>query len=383
MRKKLLLVDDEETALLSHKRQLSSYATKNGLTLVMSNSSLDALEILKREHEDVALIICDQKMPHLKGTELLLKVKSLYSDIVSIIVSGYGEVDELIDAVRVGVFSYVMKPCRKSHLVAEVDKAMGVVRLREQNREFVRTISNELQWAGDLQERLLEIDYPQSDRLSFSVSYQPLSVLHCGGDYYDVIDLGNDRFVALVGDVSGHGAKAAIVTAILKSIISAEYFEKFRTAEFEPGLFLDWLNRRICSELKNVPEIVVTFAACLLDLPNGLLSYANAGHPPVVLLRADSAIELNVEGSGMGLDEHMFYAEENVEIQKGDKIVLYTDGLVEAPRGTPTDTDLDFGGILVAHRGGANFNERVIEAVRGMLVDEDFSDDLTLVSIDI
>ena len=383
MRKKILLVDDEEAALLSHKRQLSSYAEKNDLSLITSNSSLEALEILKREHKDIALIISDQKMPHLKGTEFLLKAKSLYSEILTIIVSGYSDIDELVDAIGVGIFCYILKPCRRSHLVAVVEKAMSVVRLKEQNKEFLQTISNELQWAGELQKRRLKIDHPQSDKISFSVSYHPHPGLHCGGDYYDVIHLENDRFLVLIGDVSGHGVKAAFVTAILKSIISADYLEKYKTAEFLPSQFLDWLNKRVCRELKNAPEMVITFAACLLDLRTGLLLYANAGHPPAIIIRSDGAIDLNVEGSGMGLDENMSYEGGSAEIKKDDKIVLYTDGLIENLRGMPTNTAFDFKEILITHSSLKNFNERVIEEVRDRFAGRSFSDDVTLVSIDI
>jgi sigma-B regulation protein RsbU (phosphoserine phosphatase) len=171
-----------------------------------------------------------------------------------------------VKAVGVGVFRYLLKPWDPECLAAELTKAFDFAESRNRNKQYRKLIEDELKYAGELQRAVLRPNLPTSEGVEFKASYRPLPAFGIGGDYYDVIYLGQRKYLVLIGDVAGHGVRAAIVTAILKAVIYPEYVRNAIGRDFSPAAFLEWLNERMNFELRSASDLVITFFAGVLDV---------------------------------------------------------------------------------------------------------------------
>lgn len=324
----VLLVDDEQNILSALKRELSDWAYASGLEILTAGLAKTGLEILAQKGADTVIVVSDLKMPQMKGSDFLQIVRDTYPDIVTILLTGFSETEEVIKAVRAGIFNYILKPWDSEYLLSEIKKAFLHGELKRQNDRYMQTIQEELKWAGEMQKSLLKPSLPKSEGVEFRVSYRPVPALFCGGDYYDVIPLSADKYLLLIGDVGGSGVRAAFITGILKSIIFSEYIRTSMSKDFSPGEFLSWLNNRMNFELRQTAGISITFFAGVLDVRSRGLTYSNAGQTHPFLLRGGTANELPVSGKGFGFSNSTMFAEQYTALQPSDILTLYTDGLI-------------------------------------------------------
>jgi sigma-B regulation protein RsbU (phosphoserine phosphatase) len=183
----------------------------------------------------------------------------------------------------------------------------------------------------------------------------------------------------LIGDVAGHGVKAAFVTGILKAVIYPEYIRNVIGKEFSPAAFLSWLNDRMTFEFRSTSSMIITFFAGLVDLRQMYFKYANAGHNHPYILRAGTPHELLVSGTGIGTGRSVMYTEQNVRIETDDTLVLYTDGLVEIECAKSKEP-LNPTELLRIVAPGNDYHRRLLESALKLAAAEDFSDDVTLVT---
>ncbi|HON12846.1 MAG TPA: response regulator, partial [Treponema sp.] len=210
----LLLVDDEPNILKALSRELESWTEERNITILTAPHAIKALEILKEKGTETLLVVSDLRMPEMKGSDFLQIVRDTYPHILAILLTGFSETEEVIKAVRAGIFSYILKPWDSEYLLAEINKAYETAILKQEHDALVKRIQEELKWAGEMQKALLRPVLPQSSLVEYRVSYRPVPQLYCGGDYYDVITLSPDKYLLLLGDVAGHGVRAAFVTGI-------------------------------------------------------------------------------------------------------------------------------------------------------------------------
>ncbi len=146
-----------------------------------------------------------------------------------------------------------------------------------------------------------------------------------GGDYYDFIDFGDGRLGVAVGDVSGHGISSGLVMTMTRTL-----FRAAAQTGAAPGELLATLNNHLASD--NLNGAFVTFMYAVLDASTGRVCMASAGHTPLVHHRAGdgSFAEIGPEGLPLGLFEGAEYAEETFFVAPGDRLLLLTDGIVEA-----------------------------------------------------
>jgi sigma-B regulation protein RsbU (phosphoserine phosphatase) len=373
----ILVVDDEQTILDLFTLVLSEWGSPRGITVLPAASAADALTILERHSGSIDLIVSDLNMPIMRGSDFLLAVKARYPGITTMIVSGGGDVEEMRRIIGAGVFSYILKPCAPAALIAEVEKALELSRLKRENRRYEQMIRDELQWAGELQRTLLQAEPVEDPGLAVSITYVPLPELQCGGDYYEVAPISSRKSLFLIGDVGGHGIRAALIAAMLKAFVSG------RGAATSPGSLLEHLNRRVCAVLKRLPDVFITFLACLLDSSALTLTCANAGHIPLFVLREQRAIRVLPEGMGLGFSPDACYKETVVPLARGDTIALCTDGLLEGLSSSPAEAEVRFSRLLLECAGEADFNAAVVEMARRESAKAGFTDDAALLSIKI
>ena len=187
-------------------------------------------------------------------------------------------------------------------------------------------MEEEVQMAAAVQRKIVptEDQLPKVHGLSFGARY--LSMENVGGDLYDVLDQGCGKYAFIIGDVSGHGIPAALIAAMAKVSFRAHALEGRLPHEIMADT-----NRDLCDLIGGETYFVSAFLATL-DSTTGMLRYANAGHPPAYLRRATGQIlELeNKEGQLLGIAEDFICSTNSTVMEKGDRLFMYTDGIIEA-----------------------------------------------------
>ena len=224
-----------------------------------------------------------------------------------------------------------------------------------------------------LQRSLLPARLPLLARLAGAARYTPAAEhAFSGGDWYDMLQVGDTAVALVVGDVVGHGPPAAAVMGQLRSVLAAHLLEGC-----PPAVALERLDRFAA----RVDGAVGSTCACLLlDWSTGALRWSLAGHPPVLLVDGDDTRFLGDPGAVLGVHGRPPYAEGSTTVAPGSSIVLYTDGLVER-RGEVLDTGLErlVGAAReLAHLGPADLVTALAEAALG---DQAPADDVALLVV--
>jgi serine phosphatase RsbU (regulator of sigma subunit) len=180
----------------------------------------------------------------------------------------------------------------------------------------------ELRVARGIQQALLPKEVPSLEGWEVTAYYQPAKEV--GGDFYDFFELPDGRLGLVVGDATGHGIPAALVMAAARSMLRA-----VAQASASPGNVLSRANDPLVMDIP--PNMFVTCLYAVLDPESGHLVYANAGHDlPYLRRRSSDAVELKARGMPLGLMPGMNYEEKEVVLEKGESVLFYSDGLVEA-----------------------------------------------------
>jgi sigma-B regulation protein RsbU (phosphoserine phosphatase) len=186
---------------------------------------------------------------------------------------------------------------------------------------------------GILQTSLLPASLPAIPGFELTAHYWPDGEgMQVGGDFYDVFEIGPGRWALLIGDVCGKGAEAAVVTATARHTARAAALHLS-----DPEAILAWVHDAVAALAS---ATFCTVALCLLDTDPGAaprLSVTLAGHPPGILVRAGAATELGTYGSLLGVMDPELHPVDHV-LRAGDLVVLYTDGITDAPGGQAMPT---------------------------------------------
>ena len=183
------------------------------------------------------------------------------------------------------------------------------------------TTERQLATAGQVQTRMVLTPPPAHPKIESAMVFEPSS--HVSGDFCDIFLLQDGRLAAVVGDVVGHGVPAALVMSSARGAL--------RAAARSTGnlvTLMEQLNEHICRE--TTPSEFVTLLLITVDADAGRLRYVNAGHEPLLLLRAGEIQRTEHAGLVLGIDPSERYTEHEMEIRPGDFALLYTDGVVEA-----------------------------------------------------
>jgi serine phosphatase RsbU (regulator of sigma subunit)/predicted ester cyclase len=195
-------------------------------------------------------------------------------------------------------------------------------RLEQEIRERER-VEQELRVARSIQQASLPEQVPQLEGWQITPFYRPAREV--GGDFYDFLELEDGRLGLVVGDATGKGVPAALVMASARSMLRAIAQALGSTS---PGDVLGRVNDTLFIDIP--ANMFVTCFYAILDPKRASLSYANAGHDLPYLWRGGEAVELRARGMPLGLMPGMSYEEKEIELDSGEGVLFYTDGLVEA-----------------------------------------------------
>jgi len=235
------------------------------------------------------------------------------------------------------------------------------------------SLKNDLEIAREIQKAMLppgRFRAPGADVAGFS---RPANTV--GGDFYEILPLGDGRLVTAVGDVAGKGSPASLLMALLLAMMRTLTDERL-----EPADLMARLNVQVCRQSPGNRFITIFYA--VLDLASGELTYVNAGHTPPLLLRSNGTIErLQSGGVALGMFDGSRFETGRVLLQPDDLLAVYSDGITEAenPKGQPFD-EQGLETVLTAEcrNNVAATCAAVVRAVEQHTADTRLADDLTL-----
>ncbi|MCC7241930.1 MAG: SpoIIE family protein phosphatase [Acidobacteria bacterium] len=347
----ILVVDDSPVNLQVLVRTLHA----SGHRLLAATSGRAALDIAERARPD--LILLDVMMPDMDGFEVCRALKSRpeTQESVVIFLSALGEVSDKVSGLSIGAADYITKPIQAEEVLARVANHLTRQYLERELRRSRDRLDRELAAAADMQRRLLPRTMPADAGAAFAAFYQ--TSRHAGGDYYDVIALGGRRFGVMVADVSGHGAPAAIVMAMIRAVLHT-----FPGVPDDPLAVLTHINRHF--DFLWDTAMFATAVYGVLDVERRTWRAVSAGHPTPLLIRPGREVVPAAGGSAMML---LFRDLGNVEcpeqrLEPGDRLVVYTDGITDrqAPNGTLFDQDRLTTSLA---RSAASSPEAIVSAV--------------------
>lgn len=200
--------------------------------------------------------------------------------------------------------------------------ALGYVAARrsvDRDEQFAG-VQNELAIARQIQMAILPSAYPNSANFRVAARYAPMNSV--AGDFYDFPISGDNQAGFLIADVTGHGIPAALIASMVKLAAASQGVHAR-----DPAAFLAGMNVVLCGQTQNQ---FVTAAYLYLNAHSGTLSYSAAAHPPMLLLREGGVTRIEENGLMLAAFSFATYANRVHSLAPGDRLLLYTDGLLEA-----------------------------------------------------
>jgi sigma-B regulation protein RsbU (phosphoserine phosphatase) len=318
------------------------------------------------------LIVLDVMMPGEDGfaTCAALKADPDTLDIPVIFVSGVGEVDYKVQGLQIGGVDYITKPFAKEEVLARVKLH---IKLRRANQALIQAQAAKINQIRDAQQAILvkPEDLPEA---GFAVAYVP--ALEAGGDFYDVFSTTAKEFGYFVADVSGHDLGASFTTSSLKALVSQN-----TGPLFSPQETIRNINAVLRVMFKDGRHL--TASQVRLNRARLTATVVNAGHPPPILVSGGEDVLLESQGDLLGVFEsvHLEVLERRVAV--GDRIFLYTDGLIEDFAGR-TNRDAGLRELRRACRETACLPlAGAVNEITGRLTHDPPGDDVVLLGVEV
>jgi sigma-B regulation protein RsbU (phosphoserine phosphatase) len=330
--KSILIVDDTPVNL-----GVISGALRDSFNTKVATNGEKALAIASGA-EKPDLILLDVMMPGMDGYEVCRRLKANpdTQNIPVIFLTGQTGTEDETKGFEVGAVDYIHKPFSAAIVKVRVHLHLMLREAHEQIAQQLVAINTELEMARQIQLSILPRDTPKLDGLEIVARYIPMTSV--AGDFYDFIIVDEKHVGILIADVSGHGLPAALIASMLQVALTAQ-----SAHASEPGKVLSGLNQALCGKFQ---QNFVTAAYIFMDLEKNVMSYAGAGHPPLLLLRksSGSASEVLENGLVLGQFPEATYDVAQVALEPGDRSVIYTDGILETKN--PSDEEFGTGRFL-------------------------------------
>ena len=368
----VVIIDDDFVSAVCMEALLK----QEGFTPYKALSGPEGRALVKEKKPD--LILLDIQMPGENGLETCAKLKAdpATADIPVVFLTGTEELATKLDGFKIGAVDYITKPYQTAEVLARIQVH---IRSRRMMTLLASAQMAQLDALAKAQKAILP-DPRTLPEASFETFYQPIHA--AGGDFYEVLQAGDRIFDYVVADVAGHDADASLVTSALKVLL-----QQGRSTLLSPQETLRMVNSALVSSF---PEhVYLTLAWVRVNRNRNTLTTILAGHPPVLHLATGkgTASCLGLPGDVIGMFDTIELEEVVTPVAKGDRILLFTDGLIElpAPDGSASRTG-GMGRLTEAAQAGAGLPlDQLVAGVAQALIEAagEVEDDLLLVGVEV
>lgn len=324
-------------------------------------------------------------MPVLGGLDLLNNINKEYSDVPVIVISGAGELNDAIGALRLGAWDYITKPINDLQVLEHaINKALERKKLLAENKMYAQRIEHNLQILEEdqaagrrVQMALLPKEHLQADKYNFRFKIIPS--LQLSGDFVEYFPINEEQYALYLADVSGHGASSAFITVLLKSLISqylAHYKVNQDSTVLNPAQMLHVLSDEIfAAKLSKYLTIIYG----VINIKTNEFEYAVGGHYPSPILVKQNTQSEYLSGSGfpVGVIANAKYEQQKITLQTGDKIAMFSDGIMELimPGASLNEKDAALLDIVLKSKGDV---QEILHACGDIEQNKNLPDDVTV-----
>ena len=376
---KLLVVDDEADVMPMFRQSMRQDVRSGRYELFFASSGVEALQCIASE-PGIDLVITDINMPEMDGLELLSSLSASNLDCRSLVLSAYGDMKNIRAAMALGAFDFVLKPVDFDDMRGTIERTLSnLAQWREvvSERDKLVSLRRDLDIAGQIQQSVLPSDFPSMDGFDVHAALDPAQEV--AGDFYDVMSMGDGRVGFVVADVCGKGVPAAMIMMSTRTLVRGAAI-----GLDDPSLLLSEVNSLMAQN--NPLAMFVTLTFCVLDPGTGKVVYANAGHPPPLLVRADGSSSFleTYENAALGIVPGQQYVLGSCSLAPGDMLLMYTDGVNEAENVVGDQFGDDRLLRVFADnpvRPSVELGDILLQALRDFVVSEIKTDDVTFVVV--
>lgn len=383
MAHRILIVDDEPDLEQLIRQRFRKQVKQNEYEFVAAFNGLEALNILK-EDKKIDLVLTDINMPQMDGLTLLKKIRELNNPALrAVVISAYGDMENIRTAMNCGAFDFVTKPIDFEDLEITISKTLQEISYLKnalEDRDRFVAVQRELDIARNIQLSILpQNNHHFLNRKEFDLDAMITPAREVGGDFYDFFMIDEHRLGFCIGDVSGKGIPAAIFMAVCKTALKSIAIQGTT-----PDECFQTINNTLVQE--SPTNVFVTAFYGILNIQTGELEYCNAGHNPSYHI--NSAGEVNplpeVDGIPLGYMKDFQYGKQKITMHTGDTLFLYTDGVDEAMdinENEFSEKRLKATLKQFTQTNSADLNKSVIGKVQEFTGNIPQSDDITLLTL--
>ena len=376
---KILVVDDEPDLERLVRQRMRREIRAGRYTFLFASNGVEALERL-REDRAIDMVLSDINMPRMDGLTLLAQIPLVDPNVRSVVVSAYGDMKNIRTAMNRGAFDFVTKPIDFEDLRITIDRTLCHLALwREalESRDKLVALQSELEVASKMQQSILPTTFPEHSDYQVFAGMEPAR--NVGGDFFDIVRLGEGRVGLSVADVSGKGVPAALFMMSSRTLLKGAAI-----AHANPADVLREVNYLLHAD--NESAMFVTMIYAVFDPASGTFIYANGGHNPAPIVHTDGSSTLlsPVGELALGVMSDIEYQDNTTILLPGDTAVLYTDGVTEAENDECEQFGLErLREVFVGSppRNARKANAAVFKAVKAFAGDASQSDDITCLTL--
>ncbi|HEV2115280.1 MAG TPA: SpoIIE family protein phosphatase [Terriglobales bacterium] len=312
---RILLADDQGMVLEALRLLLK----QEGYEADAVSRPSEVLSALRARDYDLVLMDLNYTQDTTSGSEgldLLTRIRTMEKDVPLVVMTAWGNMELAIEAMRRGARDFIQKPWNNQQVLEA---------LRAHISDHQKTLRRAGDWkqemtdAREVQQHFLAQPVPDLSGYEICASSRPARAL--GGDYFEVSKIGPDEASICIADVAGKGVGAALLMSGLQAMLRSLRGQA-------PALVCAELNRVLC-QIAPAGKFVSSFY-CLLGEDRRLVC-CNAGHNSPILVREDGTVlRPQTQDAVLGYFDDWRYHEQTIELRSGDRLVLFTDGMVEA-----------------------------------------------------
>ena len=376
--RKILVVDDEHII----RKRISMLLKVEGFDVSAAETGEQALEIIS--HEDKDIVVLDINLPGISGLDVLESIRMNQIETQVILATGQGDIATAVNGIKLGAYGYLQKPIDFDDLLLEINKALQHKDMQQKIRQTQNELDNAHQnlkhgyhIASEVCSNVNTIISQESSLSNIKRLLLPMEFV--GGDLFFSSPGSNTKEYFLIGDFTGHGLSAAIGAIPVYDIFHALS---------EKGLAVPLFVEEINLKLKRFLPTGFFLCACLIEADHeaNRLTIWNGGIPDSLIIGKNGTIKKRLKSKHLPLgivdNNKLDTSVEFIEIEQGDRIILYTDGIIEAEDKAKNRYGQErFEANFAEHLHVDTAFERIQESLTQFIGDSTQNDDITLIDV--